>query len=177
MADYEEYEDDDDFELGPSKTQRKKEMHALQALGEQLASLSEKQLEQIPVDDERLLRAIRETRNIKSNNALRRHRQYIGKLMRDIDPAPIEAALEQLFRPSREANARFHRLEQLRDDVLGAGDQGVAKVLAQYPDADRQQLRHLLLQHRRERERDQPPAAARKLFRYLRELDEAQGEG
>lgn len=162
---------------GPSKTRRKKEMLALQALGEQLTRLSEKHLEQMPVEDERLLRAVRETRNIKSRSALRRHLQFIGKLMRDIDPAPIEAALEKLFQPDREETARFHRLEQLRDATIAAGPGGMELVLGRYPQADRQQLRHLLLQHQRERERAQPPAASRKLFRYLRELDEAQNAG
>ncbi len=171
------YSDEDDFEEGPSKTQRKKEMHALQALGEQLTALSEKQLQQIPLDDERLLKAIRETRNIKSRSALRRHLQFIGKLMRDIDPAPISEALERLFQPAREDNARFHRLESLRDEVLAAGQDGVGLLLERYPQADRQQVRQMLLQHQKERERQQPPAASRKLFRYLRELDEAQGPG
>ncbi len=172
---HEDYEDGDDFpeDYAPSKTRRKKEMHALQALGEQLVELSNKQLAQVPIEDERLLRAIAETRNIKSHSARRRHLQFIGKLMRDIDAEPIQAALDTLFQPAREANERFHRLEQLRDEVLAAGPAGVERVLEVYPDADRQQLRHLLLQHQRERERNQPPAASRKLFRYLRELSEA----
>ncbi len=177
VDDYEQDgEYDDEFD-GPSKTRRKKEMHALQALGQRLTQLSEKQLQQIPVEDDRLLRAVRETRNIKSRSALRRHLQFIGKLMRDIDPAPIEEALERLFQPAREENAKFHRIEKLREDVLAAGQHGVGLVLERYPEADRQQLRHLILQHQRERERNQAPAASRKLFRYLRELEEAQGEG
>ncbi|TGD72097.1 DUF615 domain-containing protein [Mangrovimicrobium sediminis] len=165
----------DEEALGPSKTRLKKEMHARQALGERLTELSNKQLAQIPVEDEGLLRAIHETRNINSRSARRRHLQYIGKLMRDIDPAPIEEALDRLFQPARKANEKFHALERLRDETLGAGLDGVELVLAKYPEADRQQLRHLLLQHQRERERQQPPAASRKLFRYLRELSEAAG--
>ena len=97
----------------------------------------------------------------------------IGKLMRNIDPAPIEAALDNLYREQRESADRFHRLEQLRDDVLSQGLKGIEQVIARWPQADRQHLRQLVLQHQREVARNKPPAASRKLFRYLRELEEA----
>ena len=167
----------DEFAEGPSKTEVKRQMHALQALGESLTALPEKQLVTIPIDDERLLAAIRETRNIRSKNARRRHLQFIGKLMRDVDPAPIEAALETLRKPRTESNARFHEVETLRDQVLDEGVAGVETVLKRWPDADRQQLRQLLLQHQREQQRGKPPAASRRLFRYLRELQERYDAG
>ena len=83
--------DFDDSE--PSKSELKRRMIALQELGESLVQLSDKQLASVPVEDERLLLAIRETRRIKSNSARRRHMQFIGKLMRDIDADAIAAAL------------------------------------------------------------------------------------
>lgn len=159
-------------ETGPSKTELKRQMHARQALGEALTDLPDKQLAALPISDERLLAAIRETRNIRSKNARRRHLQFIGKLMRDVDPAPIEAALEAQRRPGREKTARFHALESLRDKVLSEGVAGVETVLERWPAADRQQLRQLLLQHQREQQGGKPPAASRKLFRYLRELQD-----
>ena len=167
--------EDDAVEEGPSKSEIKRQMLALQALGEDLARLNDKQLGQLPIDDERLLAALRETRNIRSKNALKRHRQFVGKLMRDVDPAPIEAALEAMRRPARQQNEAFHQLEQLREEVLGAGVSGVELVLKRWPEADRQQLRQLILQHQREVQRNKPPAASRKLFRYLRELQEIYG--
>jgi ribosome-associated protein len=69
----------------------------------------------------------------------------------------------------------FHQLEQLREDILVAGLSGVELAIARWPEADRQQLRQLVLQHQREVQRGKPPAASRKLFRYLRELQEFYG--
>ena len=168
---------DEEFEEGPSKSAVKRQMHALQDLGKTLSGMNDKQLAQLPIDDEKLLEALRETRRISSKNALKRHLQYVGKLMRDMDPEPIEAALEAMRRPAREANALFHQLEQLRDEVLSEGVNGVEIVIKRWPEADRQQLRQLILQHQREQQKGKPPAASRKLFRYLRDLLETYGAG
>jgi ribosome-associated protein len=173
-----DYDDDSDLPPGderPSKSAMKRHMLALQELGEALVALSDKQLAQMPIDDERLLQAIGEVRRINSNSARRRHLQLIGKLMRDIDPEPIAAALQALHTRRRQQDEAFHQLEQLREAVLAAGAEGVEQVMARWPQADRQQLRQLALQHRRETERGQPPAASRKLFRYLRELQALYG--
>ncbi|TDG14776.1 DUF615 domain-containing protein [Seongchinamella unica] len=166
---------EEELEEGPSKTAVKRQMHALQDLGKTLSGLNDNQLAQVPIEDDKLLDALRETRRIRSKNALKRHLQYIGKLMRDVDPEPIEAALDEMRRPAREANDLFHQLEQLRDEVLGSGVAGVEIILGRWPEADRQQLRQLILQHQRELAKGKPPAASRKLFRYLRELLQTYG--
>ncbi|PLW69997.1 ribosome biogenesis factor YjgA [Pseudohalioglobus lutimaris] len=166
---------DDGQEEGPSKSELKRQMHARQSLGEELTQLNDQQLDGLPIADEQLLRAIRETRRIRSKNALRRHLQYVGKLMRNIDPEPITEALEQMRRPASEASAAFHQLERLREDVLVKGVSGVEMVIQRWPQADRQQLRQLVLQHQREQKLGKPPAASRKLFRYLRELQDNHG--
>ncbi len=160
----------------PSKSALKRRMLALQQLGQTLTGLSDKQLERIPIADERLRSAIVEARRITSRSARRRHLQLIGKLMRDVDPGPIEAALEALDRGRRAEAAAFHELEALREQMLAAGPEGVELALARWPRADRQQLRQLILQHQREAARGQPPAASRSLFRYLRDLQETYGE-
>ncbi len=163
----------DDFEEeGPSKSEIKRRMLALQELGETLVALPEKQLQRMPVDDEQLLEAIREARQIRSNSARRRHLQFIGKLMRDIDPEPIARALDDMHTDRQRSNDAFHELEELREQMLAAGPGGVELAIRRWPEADRQQLRQLLLQHQREQQRNKPPAASRKLFRYLRELQE-----
>ena len=159
----------------PSKSELKRRMLALQQLGESLAALGDRDLARIPIEDARLLTAITEVRGIRSNSARRRHLQYIGKLMRDIDPAPLQRALDQLHAAHRHSTDAFHRLEQLREEVLAAGVAGVERVLSEWPDADRQQLRQLILQHQREQKRGSPPTASRKLFQYLRQLQEADG--
>ncbi|RLQ21921.1 DUF615 domain-containing protein [Seongchinamella sediminis] len=174
MHDYPDHSEEELAE-GPSKSAVKRQMHALQDLGKTLSELNDKQLAQLPIEDEKLLEALRETRRIRSKNALKRHLQYVGKLMRDVEPEPFEAALEAMRQPAREAKALFQQLEQLRDEVLEAGVDGVETVLARWPQADRQQLRQLVLQHQRELSRGKPPAASRKLFRYLRELLETYG--
>ncbi len=176
-----DYDSDDDYDYdnapeAPSKSELKRRMTALQDLGEALTGLSDKQLRKIPIDDQRLADAIQEARRITSNSARRRHLQFIGKLMRDIDAAPITDALAALDRERNQHAARFQGLEQMRDRLLDAGLPGIEEVVDRWPDADRQHLRQLLLQEQRERQRNQAPAARRKLFRYLRELDELAAE-
>lgn len=167
--------DDIEQDTGPSKSALKRQMLALQRLGEALLELNDKQLAQIPVTDEQLLLALRETRQIRSNSARKRHLQYIGKLMRHIDPQPIERALQAMHQGHRKNTETFHQLEQLRDDILAAGITGVEQVIARWPQAERQHVRQLVLQHQRELKLNKPPAANRKLFRYLRELQELYG--
>lgn len=161
---------------GPSKSAVKRQMLALQQLGEALVGLSEKQLVKIPIEDERLLAVIREARAIRSHGARRRHLQLIGKLMRSTDVEPIESALQAMDRQQQGEADAFHQLEQLRDELLANGVDGVEQVAQRWPQADRQQLRQLILQHQRDSARNKPPAASRKLFRYLRELQELYGD-
>jgi ribosome-associated protein len=151
-------------------------MHSLQAIGESLVNLSDKQLATIPIDSERLLSAIRECQNISSNSARKRHLQFIGKLMRNIDPEPIEQALQVLHSARQQSTRAFHQLEQLRTDILAAGPDGAELAISKFPAADRQQVRQLVLQHGREARQNKPPAASRKLFTYLKALQEAQGD-
>ncbi|MBW1836331.1 MAG: DUF615 domain-containing protein [Deltaproteobacteria bacterium] len=75
-----------------SRTWRKNEAQALQRLGEQLVALPFGKLETMGLPDE-LLTAIEFVRKIRSHGARRRQIQYIGALMRHIDPQPIENAL------------------------------------------------------------------------------------
>ncbi|MDH3995182.1 MAG: DUF615 domain-containing protein [Gammaproteobacteria bacterium] len=172
MAEFENNNEEESGELAPSKSALKRQMLALQQLGESLVALNEKQLAKVPVEDERLLQAIRETRQIRSNSARRRHMQFIGKLMRDIDATAIEQALQSMHQARQQNADSFHQLEQLREDILEAGVGGVEIVMQRWPEADRQHLRQLVLQHQRELARNKPPAASRKLFKYLRELQQ-----
>ena len=110
---------------------------------------------------------------MRSNSAHKRHLQFIGKLMRNIDPAPIEQALLMLHKAQQQNAVAFHQLEQLREDILAAGLSGVELAMMRFPAADRQQLRQLILQHQREIDRHKPPSASRKLFRYLKELEQS----
>ncbi|GAB5453289.1 MAG: ribosome biogenesis factor YjgA [Halioglobus sp.] len=173
MPDWQKNTAHPDEELAPSKSERKRQMHALQELGASLLELNEKQLDAMPIEDEQLLLALRECKAIRSNSARKRHLQLIGKLMRNVDPAPLQAALQRLHHDQQQATEDFHELETLRDRLLVDGANAIEPVLERFPDADRQHLRQLLRQHQQEVQNNKPPAASRKLFRYLRELHEA----
>ena len=162
-------EEDEEY-TEPSKSELKRRMTALQQIGESLILLSDKQLAKIQIADERLVLAIQETKRIKSNNARRRHMQFIGRLMRDLDAEPIEAALATMRAQRQDKNTALHALEQMRDEVLEKGLKGVELVMNRWDFADRQQLRQFILQHQREIKQEKPPAASRKLFKYLRSL-------
>lgn len=156
----------------PSKSARKREVEALQEIGASIVKLSDGELALIPLEGE-LQKAILTARRISnSHEGLRRQLQYIGKLMRTADTTAIEAALRDLENGRQQHNQRFHQLEALRDELLDAGVGGMDKVLEPYPHADRQHLRQLITAAVKEKEQQKPPAAARKLFRYLRELAE-----
>ncbi|MEM1404784.1 MAG: ribosome biogenesis factor YjgA [Pseudomonadota bacterium] len=158
-------------DLAPSKTALKREMTARQELGEALCKLSAKELEKIPIESEDLLEAIRESHRISHHSGLRRHRQYIGKLMRRIDPQPIQEAMDRLYQERRAGAKAFQELEQLRDTLIRDGDKALAPVIDRFPQADRQHLRQLVREAQREKKADKPPTASRRLFRYLRELE------
>src|SRR5258708_16467469 len=110
----------------PSKTRRKQEMHSLQDLGERLVELKADQLRQFDLPEE-LAIAINDYRRFTKWEARRRQMQYIGRLMRDVDPAPIAARLDQWNQTSREAVAGFHAAEAWRDRLL-AGDDSSATL-------------------------------------------------
>lgn len=170
----EEYDDDLPEYTGPSKSQRKRDMHALQAMGEELAALSSDRLKKIKLP-ETLLGALLEWQRLKKHEARRRQMQYIGKLMRDVEPEPIRAVLDEINGVSAEATARLHRLERLREQIL-ADEKVLADVLEEFPEADVQHLRQLRRNALKEQELSKPPKAFREIFRILKELEAAQRE-
>jgi ribosome-associated protein len=157
-----------------SKTRRKREMEALQKLGEALLTFDADALEKLDLPDP-LLNALHTANRIKSHSARRRQLQYIGKLMRQIDTAPVVAAVYAREHQHATNTQEFHRLEELREALITGGDSVLASVLEQFPLADHQRLRKLARQAGKEREDKQPPKASRTLFRYLRELQADSG--
>jgi ribosome-associated protein len=164
--------DADDVAEAPSKSERKRAMHELQALGEALVELDPGRLAALDIP-ERLADAIAQARGITKHEGRRRQLQYVGKLMRDVDAAPIKAALMQWQRGSNVARARFARLEHWRDRVLAESD-GLAHFVAAFPNADHASLTALVNDARAERARGGPPHKSRALFRALtRVVDDA----
>src|SRR5690242_2659597 len=104
----------------PSKSERKRAAHAAQDLGEELVRLRDSELDALGLP-ERLTDAIRQARRITSRAGLARQRQYIGKLMRDIDPEPIRAALASQNRRDAQEAERFKRVEAWRERLIAEG--------------------------------------------------------
>jgi ribosome-associated protein len=151
-----------------SKTRRKKQSHDLQAVGIALTKLPADQLAKVELP-ERLREAIVAARSITKHEALRRQMQWIGKLMRHIDAAPIVAQLDGFNAPASRETAHFHRVEKWRDAIL-AGDDGIARFVAEFPAADGKQLMRLAAAAREEREAERPPKRFRELFQVLNAL-------
>ena len=160
------YDDDEDF---VSKTRRKKEMHALQDLGEELITLKVSELDSLELPED-LYDAIRLAQKLHQRGALKRQKQYIGKLMRDADADTIGEQLQQLRHKDDLNNIHFKRLEKWRDSILTEGDDAINTFVEEFPQADRQHLRQLQRKALKEAEQNKPPAAARQLFKYLREI-------
>jgi len=162
--------DEEAFLEPPSKSSRKREMQALQDLGEQLVALSPERLKKVPLP-ETLYEAIRAAQGFKME-ARRRQLQYIGKLMRKIDPEPIQAQLDIFAGNSAAEVAKMHRLERLREQLL-EDEQIIGTIADTWPGADLQYLRTLRRNALKEREAARPPKSFREIFRVLRELQDA----
>lgn len=160
----------DDAPDRPSKSQKKRDMHALQEMGEELVALSAARLERIEMPED-LRSALREAQRLTKHEARRRQMQYIGRLMRDVDPAPLREALDVVKGASAIENARQHRLERLRERLLE--DEAVlTEIGSAHPGADITRLRQLRRGALHEREAGKPPKHYRELFRLLREIEE-----
>jgi ribosome-associated protein len=158
----------------PSKSQVKRDMDALQALGARLVELGAERLAKVELPDE-LRIAVKEAQRITAHGGRRRQLQYIGRLMRNVDPAPIQAALDEFDGVSAVAKARQHALERLRERFLE--DESVLNEIAsRTATADFQQLRQLRRNALKEKTEGKPPRAYRELFRVLRDLETPKDE-
>ncbi len=154
-------------ELPPSKTKIKKQMHDLRDLGEELTELGKDQIAQLDIP-ENLRDAIREMHRTKTFGAKRRQLQYIGKLMRDVDTAPIIAKLNTWKGVSQQHIGYMHQLERWRERLLES-DTALTELLAKYPETDAQRLRTLIRNTLKEREAGKPARNYREIFQVLRE--------
>ena len=166
------YEIDGSRELDKiSKTKRKQQMLELQDMGEELVELSKDSLKKIPMSDE-LREAIKEYQRIPSHGAHRRQLQYIGRIMRNEDTAPIVEKLKQLKGSSTAATALLHRIERFRNEMI-ASDEAITRFLGIYPSVEVQPLRALVRNARKEAELAKPPKASRELFQMIKHAIEA----
>jgi ribosome-associated protein len=162
-------EQDDDYDEKPSKSERKRAAHAAQDLGETLIALRDSELEALNLP-ERLTDAIREARRIPGRGGATRQRQYIGKLMRDIDLEPIRAALNAHSEQSALETERFKRLEAWRERLIIEGPAALAELERWRPGLDRAEWSGRISAAQSERARQPSGTASRELFRALRTL-------
>jgi ribosome-associated protein len=156
-----------------SRSQKKREADAVRDLGARLAELKGSELAKIPLPED-IVAAIKELNRIKAHGARKRQLGFLAKKMRHIDTAPIDAALEALRQSARANTKSLHLIENWRDRMLGdiegeSEKQALTVFLDEYLTADRQQFRHLQRQALAERKIDKPPAAARQLFKAIRD--------
>lgn len=155
---------------------RKEEADELQALGKRLVDVGNDRLKKLDIP-EALADAVREAKRITSFGALRRQMQYIGKLMRDVDTAPIREMLDEIDGVSDKANARLHALEKLREKLL-SDDTGevMTRLKNDYPELDVSALRTLRRNALKEQAEQKPPKAYRAIFQLLKSLEQPASE-
>jgi ribosome-associated protein len=153
-----------------SRTKKKQQVEELQKLGAALIALPSAQLDALGLPAV-LLAAVRAAQRITSHGALRRQVQFIGKVMRKIDPEPVRAAVAAIARHSGAARAHQKRLEQWRERLI-ADDAALTKFANEHAGADLQAMRALIRNARKEIAESKPPRAQRELFRIIREIGE-----
>ena len=158
----------DDFDEPPSKSELKRQSRDLQDLGWALVELPEVDLDSMPLPED-VREAVMTGRRITSNGAKARHRLFIGKLLRQVDTAPIQAALARRGEIDRRRVNHDKTIEHWRDRLLSEETAAWTDLAGLVEPAALQQIRSLARQARAEKTASRPPAAARQLFRRLRE--------
>ena len=155
-----------------SKSERKRQMHALHRLGELLVNLPQSELDKIEISDLRLQEAISVAKRISARSALKRQLKFIAKLMREVDPEPIRQGLTRLNSQNRLSATRFKRIEVARNRLVKNGESAFEDILGIWPTADIIRLRQLVHELNLAKENGRQKEHEKRLFRYLSELDE-----
>jgi ribosome-associated protein len=158
-------DNDEEFEI-ISKSQLKRESMALQDLGKQICHYNPEQLAKIPLDDKLKDSIAVAHKLVNKRGALKRHYQYIGKLLRNIDVEPIQKAVDEIENAAQKNKLKFKQLEHWRARILEEGDIAINECCTQYPALERQQLRQLWRNHKHAKD-DKKTQIARQLFREL----------
>lgn len=153
-----------------SKSQLKREANEILDLAKQLLAMPEPTLNGLPLDTD-LREEVDFARSIRAHGARKRQLMTVAKLLRKRDNEQLLDAINNLDQKNRQMNARFHHVEAWRDRLLEGDDQELAELLDKQPGINVQTLRQLIRNAKKETRLGKPPAAARKLFRFLREAD------
>ncbi|WP_041522499.1 ribosome biogenesis factor YjgA [Gilvimarinus agarilyticus] len=160
--------DTEEFYDGPSKSQRKRDMHALQALGQELTELSAAHLAALELPDE-LREAVIEMGRIRQREARRRQLQRIGRLMQLVDSEQLTTQLSAIKSQGALSVQRQHLIERWRDELLTGGNDALNRFISEYPEVDIQHLRQLIRQASKSQPQEKASGQSRKLFRCIRD--------
>ncbi len=161
---------DADADAPISKTKLKAEADVAQSIGKKLIALSKDRLIKLDLP-ETLFDAVMEAKRLTANGAIRRQLQYLGRLMRDVDSAPIVEQLQAWEGKNVQENARFHTMERWRTRLI-AEPAALQEFLVKYPQIDIQQFRTLIRNAQKEETALKPPKSSRELFKLIREVSE-----
>jgi ribosome-associated protein len=168
------YTDDNEHDYGPTRTQQRRDALAVLALASQLVDLPPSRLEKLDLPDD-VRTEIAQTRRITAHVARKRQLAYLAKIMRRHEDSAFDAVRAELGEnreKQRQETAAMHRLEAMRERLLGDDEQALAELIAQHPAIDRQHLRSLIRQARVERDASKPPRAYREIFQLLKDLSQ-----
>jgi ribosome-associated protein len=170
-------QDDNGYDR-PSKSQLKREMTALQELGQALVELPKDALKRMPMTED-LSDAVHEARRITDHEGKRRQLQYVGRMMRGLredEVAALRSALDEYRGVNKAATARLHWIERTREKLL-ADDEALTEFIRQHPAADPQEGRTLIRNARREQQQARPPKYFRELFQWIKDVSGSADEG
>jgi ribosome-associated protein len=175
----EEYEyDEGDVEyyaVRPNKTQIKKDIAVLFALGEEMSELSAAQLKTLELP-EKIHKAVAEVAGMPLKGARKRLLKFIAGQLHKIDVEPIQEKMARIKNKSAHAVREHHIVERWRDRLIAEGNDALTELLDEHPDADRQQLRHMLRNAKKEAEAGKAPKSSRLLYHYLKDLFKGENE-
>ncbi|AJC48945.1 ribosome-associated protein [Allofrancisella guangzhouensis] len=161
------------YRLSRSKTSVKKDMLEITDFGKALVDLSNQQLAKLPISDN--LRENIVAAKSMQKIALKRQTQFIGKLLRKLDNIDeIQKAYDLIINKDKQINLLFHRLENIRDNLLSSdkdkSNQALDSLINEFPDIDIQKLRQLIRSHHKEAEKNKPKKSYREIFQVIKEL-------
>lgn len=156
---------DTEYAVRPNKTQLKREIRALNELGQELLKITPAQLKKVPLS-ESMSEAIAEAKRL-SKGALQRQLRRIASLMQNEDVEAIRQELERQKQPSKQQTAELHMLEQWRDQLIEGNDKLLTELIDRFEQIDIQYVRQLVRNAQQERKRNKPPKSSRLLFQLL----------
>lgn len=154
-----------------SKSELKRDAQQYQQLAIDLAAMSNKQREKLPLSDD-LVEAMVVADKIRAKSeAYRRHINYISKTLRSTDNVEdIEAAIELMLNKNNQADVLLNKIETIRTELIANGDSQINELLEQYPELERQKLRQLVRQAAKEAKAEKPAKGYKELFQYLKDI-------